>query len=85
MNEASKISLTINDQARKKLPNHLTLEKIIEFIYAQQLDEQTTTGLIELASTYPTNAFPSFKRNFSLMVQRTRAKRVQEERKINED
>lgn len=85
MNEASNLAISFNDKPKGVLPSHLTLEKIISFIQAQELDEQTTKGLIELASTYPTNAFPTFKKNINLMIQRTRAKRTQEERRLNNE
>lgn len=56
----------------------LTLKKVSEWIRLQGLDEYTTEGLIELAGRYPTQALPSFKKNFNLMIQRVRQKRKQE-------
>jgi len=85
MNEASSLSISFNDKPKGILPANLTLEKIIDFIRSQELDEHTTKGLIELASTYPTNAFPTFKKNINLMIQRTRAKRTQEERRLSNE
>lgn len=57
----------------------LTFEMISEWIRMQGFDEYTTNGLIELASRYPTQALPSFRRNFNLMIARVRAKRQEEQ------
>jgi hypothetical protein len=57
---------------------HLTLDRISEWIRLQGFDEYTTNGLIELAERYPTQALPSFRKNFNLMIQRVRQKRKQE-------
>jgi hypothetical protein len=52
---------------------------ITNWIKIQGLDEYTTNGLIELASKYPTQALPSFRRNFNLMIERVRTKRQKEQ------
>ena len=57
----------------------LTLDMISEWIRLQGFDEYTTKGLIELASKYPTQALPTFRRNFNLMIARVRAKRQEEQ------
>lgn len=57
----------------------LTLEKICEWIRMQGFDEYTTNGLIEEAGKYPTQALPSFRRNFNLMIARVREKRRSEQ------
>jgi len=57
----------------------LTFDIITDWIKKQGLDEYTTNGLIELASRYPTQALPSFRRNFNLMIQRVRQKRREEQ------
>lgn len=65
---------------RSGLRRQLTLDTVKEWIKLQGFDEYTTNGLIELASRYPTQALPSFRKNFNLMIQRVRAKRRQEQR-----
>lgn len=57
----------------------MTLEVITEWIRLQGLDEYTTQGLIEIAGRYPTQALPSFRKNFNLMIARVRAKRQEEQ------
>ena len=66
--------------SRGGLKRLLTLDTVKEWIRLQGFDEYTTNGLIELASRYPTQALPSFRRNFNLMIQRVRAKRRLEQR-----
>lgn len=56
----------------------LNLETIISWIKMEGFDEYTTQGLIDLASRYPTQALPSFRRNINLMIERVRKKRKQE-------
>ena len=63
----------------RKFHRQLTFEIISDWIKMQGLDDYTTNGLIELASRYPTQALPSFRRNFNLMIQRVRQKRRQEQ------
>ena len=53
----------------------LTFEMICDWIKIQGFDEYTTNGLIELASKYPTQALPHFRRNFNLMIARVREQR----------
>jgi hypothetical protein len=57
----------------------LTFDMISDWIRMQGFDEYTTNGLIDLASRYPTQALPSFRRNFNLMIARVRAKRQEEQ------
>jgi hypothetical protein len=71
-------------QNRPGPSRQLTLDIITEWIKAQHMDEYTTNGLIELASRYPTNALPSFRRNFQLMIARVRQKRREEQSGIQE-
>jgi hypothetical protein len=81
MNEATSLAVSVShDSSRKnqKLSRLLTLERVIEWIERQELDEYTTKGLVEMASKYPSHALPSFRKNFNLMVQRVRAKRKKE-------
>lgn len=77
MSEAShiqvKVSLGQNDT--KNFSKMVTLERVIEWIKRQELDDYTTKGLIEAASKYPTAALSSFHKNFNIMLQRVRAKR----------
>ena len=63
----------------RQFHRQLTFEIISDWIKMQGLDDYTTNGLIELASRYPTQALPSFRRNFNLMIQRVRQKRRQEQ------
>jgi hypothetical protein len=65
---------------RSGLKRLLTLDDLIKMIKLQGLDEYTTNGLIELASRYPTQALPTFRRNINLMIQRVRSKRKLEQR-----
>ncbi len=67
-----------------KLQRQLTFDMISEWIRLQGLDEYTTNGLIELAGRYPTQALPSFRRNFNLMIQRVRQKRKKEMGEVEE-
>ncbi len=82
MSETSSIraQVYIPGKAGSRLQMQLTLEKITEWIKIQGFDEYTTNGLIELAKRYPTQALPSFRRNFNLMIERVRAKRKKEAR-----
>lgn len=66
--------------SRGGLKRLLTLDNVKEMIRNHGLDEYTTNGLIELASKYPTQALPTFRKNFNLMIQRVRAKRKLEQR-----
>jgi hypothetical protein len=82
MTEPSRLSISVStDSARR--PNNvgkmLTLDRIVEYIEKQGLDEYTTRGLIEEAAKYPHQALPSFRRNFNLMIQRVRARRKKEQ------
>jgi DNA primase catalytic subunit len=63
----------------------LTLERIVDYIEKQGLDEYTTKGLIEEASKYPHQALGSFRRNFNLMIQRVRARRKKEQQGIENE
>ena len=66
--------------SRGGLKRLLTLDDVIKMIKLQGYDEYTTNGLIALASRYPTQALPNFRKNFNLMLQRVRAKRKLEQR-----
>lgn len=82
MTEPSRLSISVStDSARR--PNNvgkmLTLDRIVEYIEKQGLDEYTTKGLIEEAAKYPHQALPAFRRNFNLMIQRVRARRKKEQ------
>lgn len=61
----------------------LTYETVCEYIKLQGFDDYTTNALIEMAGRYPTQALPSFQKNFNLMIARVRAKRKQEQNGIN--
>jgi hypothetical protein len=74
-----KSQVYIPGKGKTKLIRHLTFEMISEWIRLQGFDEYTTNGLIELASKYPTQALPAFRRNFNLMIERVRQKRRQEQ------
>jgi hypothetical protein len=74
----AKVSLP-NDARRPRPRRQLTLEMVTEWIKTQHMDEYTTNGLIEMASRYPTNALPSFRRNFQVMIARVRQKRREEQ------
>jgi len=81
MNEASSLSVSVSagsNGKRGSVSRMLTLERVIEWINHQKLDEFTTNGLVALASKYPDNALPLFKKNFNLMLQRVRATRQKE-------
>lgn len=73
-----KAQVFIPGKAKGRLQRQLTLETISEWIRLQGFDDYTTNGLIELAGRYPTQALPSFRRNFNLMIERVRAKRKRE-------
>jgi hypothetical protein len=78
MSEATSIKSQVFVPGKKKgggLKRLLTLETISNWIRLQRFDEYTTNGLIEMASKYPTQALPSFRRNFNLMIERVRVKR----------
>lgn len=82
MAEANQIQAKVYVPGRERRPGlqrQLTFEIISEWIKLQELDEYTTKGLLELASRYPTQAYPSFRKNFNLMIQRVRAKRKLEQ------
>ena len=71
------------DKGRKPPKRQLTLDMVMGWIKLQGFDEYTTNGLIELASKCPTNALPSFRKNFNLMIARVRQKRQQEQQGEN--
>jgi hypothetical protein len=81
MSEATSIKSQVYMPGKGKrgaIRKQLTLEVITSWIKLQGFDEYTTNGLIELACKYPTQALPSFRRNFNLMIERVRAKRKAE-------
>lgn len=83
MSEASSIRAKVEIPGKgkdSKLQRQLTLGVISDWIRIQGFDEYTTEGLIELASRYPTQALPSFRKNFNIMIDRVRQKRRAETR-----
>lgn len=84
---SNKINMSVGIPGREGKNNVrrlLTLERLIEWIKSHRLDKQTEDGLIELAASYPTAAFPSFQRNFHVMLNRVRQKSKLENRKITD-
>ncbi len=77
MSETSSIKaqVYIPGKSSSRLQRQLTLETIVNWIKIQGFDDYTTQGLIKLAEGYPTQALPSFRRNFNVMVERVRQKR----------
>jgi hypothetical protein len=77
MSEASSMnfSVSVPGKGKTNIGRMFTLERLVEWIKAQELDEHTTKSLIALASRYPSHALPLFKKNFNLMLQRARAMR----------
>jgi len=73
-----KTSVYIPGKGGGVLRRQLTFEMISEWIRLQGFDEYTTEGLIKLAANYPTQALPTFRKNFNLMIQRVRQQRKQE-------
>ena len=71
------------DKKRVGPNRQLTLERVVMYIKKHGFDDYTTNGLIELASSYPTNALPSFRKNFNLMIARVRQKRKEEQHEID--
>jgi hypothetical protein len=82
MSETSSIraQVYVPGKSGSRLQKQLTLEVITNWIKIQGFDEYTTQGLIELAQKYPTQALPSFRKNFNIMLERVRQKRKQEQR-----
>lgn len=79
MPESLNAKVNVPGKGKTKLQRQLTLEVIIDHIKKQTyLDEYTINGLIDIANRYPTQAFPAFKRNFNMMIERVRNKRRQE-------
>lgn len=81
MNEPSSIRAQVYVPGKDKssvLKRQLTFSIISDWIKLQGLDEYTTNGLIEMASKYPTQALPSFRKNFNIMINRVREKRRNE-------
>ncbi len=56
MSDATKISISINNNSNSKAPSQITYKKAVEMINNLNLDEETTKNLIEMAAKYPTNA-----------------------------
>jgi len=82
MSETSSIKaqVVIPGKSNGKLQKMLTLEMVTDWIKMQGFDEYTTNGLIQMAERYPTQALPSFRKNFNLMIERVRVKRRKEAR-----
>jgi hypothetical protein len=86
--EASSLKAKVVMPGSKDRPGfrkQLTLKTVIEWIRMQGLDEYTEEGLIESASKYPTQALPSFRKNFNLMIQRVRQQRKKELGQVEEE
>ena len=81
MSNKINLGLTVLGDTSRKTTIHpqLTLDRLIQWIKNQELDEYTTQGLIDLAKGYPTHALPNFRRNFAVMLSRVRAKRTREQ------
>lgn len=81
MSETSSIraQVYVPGKSGSRLQRQLTLDVITDWIKIQGFDDYTTNGLIELAKRYPTQALPSFRRNFNLMIERVRSKRRKEQ------
>jgi hypothetical protein len=77
MSEPTSVKSTVNipGKGKGKIARQLTFEVISEWIRLQGFDDYTTNGLIALAAKYPTQALPSFRKNFNLMIERVRVKR----------
>lgn len=88
MSEPSRLAISVSTDSVRR-PNNvgkmLTLERIVDYIEKQGLDEYTTKGLIEEASKYPHQALGSFRRNFNLMIQRVRARRKKEQQGVENE
>lgn len=81
MGEPTSIKAKVYVPGKEKgggLKRLLTLETVTAWIRLQGFDDYTTEGLIALASQYPTQALPQFRKNFNLMIERVRAKRKRE-------
>jgi hypothetical protein len=88
MSEAQEIKAKVFVPGQDKRPPFhrlLTLDMVCDWIKVQGLDEYTTNGLIQLARGYPTQALPSFRKNFNVMIQRVRQKRKQEQNQPIDD
>jgi hypothetical protein len=88
MSEPSRLSISVSaDSIRRQnsVGKMLTLERIVDYIEKQGLDEYTTKGLIEEASKYPHQALGSFRQNFNLMIQRVRARRKREQQGVENE
>lgn len=85
MSETSSIKaqVYVPGKSSSRLQRQLTLEVVTEWIKIQGFDDYTTNGLIEIAERYPTQALPSFRRNFNIMLERVRQKRKIEMRGQN--
>ena len=72
-------------EGRRGMVPQLTLQKVIEQIRRLGLDPYTEEGLIQLAERYPTQALPSFRKNFNLMIQRVRQQRKKDFGQVPEE
>lgn len=82
MSEPSSVNFSVNipgQGQRSRISRILTLDRLIEWIRSHEFDEHTTETLIAMASRYPYEALPLFKKNFNLMLQRARATRKKDE------
>ena len=81
MPESQNIKVKINSESNRRpmrITPLVTLEHVISWIRALEIDEYTTNGLIDVAKNYPAAALPMFRRNINLMIQRVREQRKRE-------
>lgn len=82
MSEPSKLNISVTHESHGRkthISRVVTLEGVINWIKGHQFDDYTTNGLIEIASKYPNQALPSFRKNFNVMIARVRQKRKTEQ------
>ena len=72
-------------EGRSGLKPQLTLQMVTEQIRRLGLDQYTEEGLIQLAERYPTQALPTFRKNFNLMIQRVRQQRKKDFGQLEEE
>lgn len=77
-----KAKVSVPGKGNSQVSVQLTFQKICEWIKLQGLDDYTTNGLIQMASRYPTESLPSFRKNFNLMIERVRVKRRSEQQGV---
>lgn len=83
--ESFRASVSIPGKTSTRLTRPLTFQTISNWIKLQGFDDYTTKGLIAIAARYPTQALPSFRRNFNVMIERVRQQRKKEQQKEKEN